>query len=44
MRGYLNAQNTFTFAKESMVDPDNRGQMGSYPLVKTYSVGLSLNF
>ena len=44
IRVYLNAQNPFTFAKESMVDPENRGQMGSYPLVKTYSVGLSLNF
>ena len=44
IRVYLNAQNPFTFAKESMIDPENRGQMGSYPLVKTYSVGLSLNF
>lgn len=44
IRLYLNAQNPFTFAKEDMVDPESRGQRGSYPLVKTYSVGLSLNF
>lgn len=44
IRVYVNAQNPFTFAKESMVDPESRGQMGSYPLLKTYSVGLSLNF
>ena len=34
----------FTFAKEKLVDPESRGQRGSYPLVKTYSLGLSLNF
>jgi TonB-linked SusC/RagA family outer membrane protein len=44
IRLYLNAQNPFTFAKQDLVDPEARGQKGSYPLVKTYSVGASLNF
>lgn len=44
IRLYVNAQNPFTFSKESLVDPENRGQLGSYPLVKTYSFGVSLNF
>lgn len=44
IRLYVNAQNPFTFSKESLVDPENRGQLGAYPLVKTYSFGVSLNF
>lgn len=44
IRLYANVQNPFTFAKEKLVDPESRGQRGSYPLVKTYSLGLSLNF
>lgn len=44
IRLYLNVQNPFTMAKEDLVDPESRGQQGSYPLVKTYSAGVSLNF
>lgn len=44
IRLYVNAQNPFTFAREKLVDPESRGQKSSYPLVKTYSVGVSLNF
>lgn len=44
IRLYVNAQNPFTFAGEKLVDPESRGQKSSYPLVKTYSFGLSLNF
>lgn len=44
IRVYVNAQNPFTFTKEKLVDPESRGQKSSYPLVKTYSLGLSLNF
>lgn len=44
IRLYVNAQNPFTFAQEKLTDPENRGQLGSYPLVKTYSGGMSLNF
>lgn len=44
IRLYVNAQNPFTFAKDDLVDPESRGQMGAYPLVKTYSFGVNLNF
>ena len=44
IRVYANVQNPFTFSKENLVDPESRGQKSSYPLVKTYSVGVSLNF
>ena len=44
IRLYVNAQNPFTFAQEKLTDPESRGQRGSYPLVKTYSAGVSLNF
>ena len=44
IRVYANVQNPFTFSKQDLVDPESRGQRGSYPLVKTYSLGVSLNF
>lgn len=44
IRLYVNVQNPFTIAEESLIDPESRGQKGAYPLVKTYSAGLSLNF
>lgn len=44
IRLYVNAQNPFTFTKEKLVDPESRGQKSSYPLVRTYSLGVSLNF
>ncbi len=44
IRLYVNAQNLFTFSKETLTDPESRGQKGSYPLVKTFSAGISLNF
>jgi len=44
IRCYVNAQNPFTIAKEGLVDPEGRGSMSTYPLIKTYSFGLSINF
>lgn len=44
IRLYANVQNPFTLSKEKLVDPESRGQVGSYPLIKTYSFGISLNF
>ena len=44
IRVYANVQNPFTFSKQDLVDPESRGQRGSYPLIKTYSLGVSLNF
>lgn len=43
IRLYANVQNPFTFTKENLIDPEGRGQMDSYPIVKTYSFGLSIN-
>ena len=44
IRVYVNAQNPFTFAQDDLIDPEGKGQMSSYPMVKTYSFGLNLNF
>lgn len=44
IRLYANVQNPFTFTEDDLVDPESRGQRGTYPLIKTYSLGLSLNF
>ena len=44
IRVYVNAQNPFTFAEDDLIDPEGKGQMSSYPMVKTYSFGLNLNF
>lgn len=44
IRAYINTQNPFTIAKEQLVDPENRGGQSSYPLLRTYSFGLSLSF
>ena len=41
-RIYLNAQNPFTFTSMKHLDPESRGSETVYPLMKTYSVGLSL--
>lgn len=43
IRLYVNLQNPFTFTKENLIDPEGKGQMDSYPIVKTYSFGLRLN-
>jgi hypothetical protein len=44
IRLYVNAQNPLTLTKDELVDPESRGQKSSYPLVKTYSLGVSVNF
>ena len=44
IRLYVNAQNPWTITKDDLVDPESRGQKSSYPLVKTYSLGVSVNF
>lgn len=44
IRLYVNAQNPFTFTKEDLVDPESRGQRSVYPLVKTYSFGVNVEF
>ncbi len=44
IRLYVNAQNPWTLTSDDLVDPESRGQKSSYPLVKTYSLGVSVNF
>jgi TonB-linked SusC/RagA family outer membrane protein len=43
-RIYLNAQNPFTFTKMKYLDPESRGSETIYPLMQTYTVGLSIKF
>lgn len=43
IRVYLNAQNPFTFSSTNDIDPESRGQIGAYPLLRTYSFGLNIN-
>ena len=44
IRPYINAQNPFTISNNKLVDPEARGSMSSYPLLKTYSLGVNINF
>jgi hypothetical protein len=41
---YINAQNPFTFSSQNLVDPESRGSARTYPLVKTNSIGVQINF
>ncbi len=43
-RLYVNAQNPFTITSQDLTDPESRGGAGTYPLIKTYSAGLNINF
>jgi TonB-linked SusC/RagA family outer membrane protein len=43
-RLYLNAQNPFTVTSQSLTDPESRGGAGTYPLIKTYTAGVNINF
>lgn len=43
-RFYLNVQNPLTISSQSQVDPESRPSAQSYPLVKTYSFGLNIEF
>lgn len=41
---HVNAQNLFTITPYQVLDPENAGQIYSFPLQKTITGGLSLNF
>lgn len=43
-RVYVNVQNPFTFNKVELIDPETKGTHTTYPMFKTYSVGLNVNF
>ena len=44
LRLYFNAQNSFTITKMKYLDPESRGSETVYPLMKTYTFGLSVKF
>ncbi len=44
IRLYLNAQNPFTFSKVKHLDPETGGGATTYPMFRTYSIGLNIGF
>ncbi len=44
IRLYFNAQNPFTITNLKMLDPETKGNYGTHPLFKVFSVGLMLKF
>lgn len=44
IRVYANAQNPFTFTKVKIIDPETRGDQGTYPIFKTNTIGLNIRF
>lgn len=44
LRVYVNVQNPFTFTKVDLIDPETKGTHTTYPMFKTYSIGLNVNF
>ena len=44
LRLYVNAQNPFTFTKVKIIDPESRGDESTYPIMRTFIVGLNVRF
>lgn len=44
IRLYVNAQNPFTFSELKLADPESRGSTWTHSIMKTYSVGLNVQF
>ena len=44
VRIYVNAQNPLTFTKLKIIDPETKGDQGTYPLFKTNTIGLNVRF
>ncbi len=44
LRVYLNAQNPLTFTKMEIIDPETRGDQKTYPMFKTYTLGVNIRF
>ncbi|MGJ1269663.1 SusC/RagA family TonB-linked outer membrane protein [Sphingobacterium spiritivorum] len=44
LRVYINAQNPFTFSAVKYMDPEVRGNQTTVPLMKAFTMGLSLKF
>ncbi|HVW61357.1 MAG TPA: TonB-dependent receptor [Puia sp.] len=43
-RIYANAQNPFTFTPLKLTDPESRGNQWTYGIVKTYTIGVNVQF
>ncbi|RAJ95640.1 TonB-linked SusC/RagA family outer membrane protein [Larkinella arboricola] len=43
-RIYFNAQNPLTFTQMKIIDPETKGDQGTHPLFKIYSLGLNIRF
>ncbi|MES1250346.1 MAG: hypothetical protein ABUL46_06650, partial [Chitinophaga rupis] len=43
-RVYANAQNPFTFTPLKLTDPESRGNKWTYGIVKTYTIGVNVQF
>ena len=44
IRIYANVQNPFTFTNVELIDPESKGTYSTYPMFRTYSVGLNVRF
>jgi TonB-linked SusC/RagA family outer membrane protein len=44
LRVYANAQNPFTFTGLKLTDPESRGNQWTYGIMKTYTVGVNIQF
>jgi TonB-linked SusC/RagA family outer membrane protein len=44
MRLYANAQNPFTFTRLKLTDPESRGNQWTYGVVKTFTLGVNVQF
>lgn len=43
IRIYVNAQNPFTFSKVKVIDPESKGNEGTYPIMRVYTFGVNLS-
>lgn len=42
-RVYVNAQNPFTFSAVKILDPEGKGNEGTYPIMRVFTVGVNLS-
>lgn len=44
LRAYVSGKNLYTWTKWTGYDPENRTSIGSFPMLRTYTVGIDLRF
>jgi TonB-linked SusC/RagA family outer membrane protein len=42
-RAYVNAQNPFTFSSVKILDPEGKGNEGTYPIMRVFTFGVNLS-